>query len=438
MSRRPHLLDALREVDRRLGEESERARADRLPIVDALREVEHALTPRAPRRDLEERLLRGPLPTARPSALARPRLVAAVLVGLAPAVAAGALVLARDHAVERMRADDAPFAQAGPSLPSADPSAESVPAAEAPPNDALPDMRRPVPSDAMGGPGPADPAAPAPVEAASPGSRAVRVVAPGAVNGAGAAQGPSGPAVGSEPAGPSGPSGPPGPSGRPSGARTAAGHLPGLAPMGREGAPGGSPGPNAAGGPSPATTGAKPPAAAQPPAASEPANPAKPSEPVATRPPAPTSSGACYADFVPAAFEFSPDALSCSGPSFVRYSLEQALWVGVVSCGDAGVRVYLSDSDAGPFYPAADLSGAGADHCELLVPGFTMASEDLIDSGSCPTCFMGGFVPIALVPAFARHVLGEPFFFVPETTEWNFYASQINCGCGAMFSALSP
>jgi hypothetical protein len=171
------------------------------------------------------------------------------------------------------------------------------------------------------------------------------------------------------------------------------------------------------------------------PGAGDPGDPGAgdPADPGAGDPAAP---GVCYGDLVPAAFDFPLDGASCSGPTFVRYSAEQGLWVGVVSCGDGAVRLYLSDSDAGPFYPAADLAGAGADHCELLVQGFTLAIEDLIDSGNCPNCSMNAFTPISFAPAYARHVLGEPFFFVPETTEWNYYASPVNCGCGAPEAAL--
>jgi hypothetical protein len=152
-------------------------------------------------------------------------------------------------------------------------------------------------------------------------------------------------------------------------------------------------------------------------------NPAPGSDPTE-----PAASG-CYGDFVAVDFAFPPDALSCNGPSYVRYDAEQGLWVGMVTCGDGFVRLYLAESSSGPFFPASDLAGQGQDHCELVAPGFTLGNEDDIASGNCSECSTGSPLSIALAPTFARYLLGEPFSFVLESTEWNYITSRLDCAC---------
>jgi hypothetical protein len=113
----------------------------------------------------------------------------------------------------------------------------------------------------------------------------------------------------------------------------------------------------------------------------------------------------------------------------VRWSSEQNLWVGVVSCGDGSVRLYLAESEQGPFLPALDTAGHGQDHCELLVPGFTLGNEDDIASGSCASCSTGPNIAIEGKAGYVRSQLGEPFVLVAETGAWSYQTSRLSCGC---------
>jgi hypothetical protein len=133
-----------------------------------------------------------------------------------------------------------------------------------------------------------------------------------------------------------------------------------------------------------------------------------------------------------------PDGQGCEGPSFVRWSSEQNLWVGVVSCDDGAVRVYLAESEQGPFFPALDTAGHGQDHCELVAPGFTLGNEDDITSGSCSSCSTGPNLPIEGLPGYARSQLGEPFVFVAETSPWSYQTSRLHCGCALEAPASAP
>ena len=143
----------------------------------------------------------------------------------------------------------------------------------------------------------------------------------------------------------------------------------------------------------------------------------------------PAASNGCFSDFFQRKLDVPPDEQSCEGPGFVRWSSEQNLWVGVVSCGDGAVRIYLSESEQGPFLPALDTAGHGQDHCELLVPGFTLKNEDNIASGSCASCSTGPNLSIEGLPGYVRSQLGEPFVFVPETGAWSYQTSRLSCGC---------
>jgi hypothetical protein len=148
--------------------------------------------------------------------------------------------------------------------------------------------------------------------------------------------------------------------------------------------------------------------------------------------------GSCAGDLKPAVLDFPPDEQSCEGPSFVRWSSEQNLWVGAVSCGDGSVRLYLAESEQGPFLPALDTAGHGQDHCELLVPGFTLGNEDDIASGSCASCSTGPNIAIEGKAGYVRSQLGEPFVLVAETGAWSYQTSRLSCGCDPASAALTP
>jgi hypothetical protein len=152
----------------------------------------------------------------------------------------------------------------------------------------------------------------------------------------------------------------------------------------------------------------------------------------------PVPSNGCFSDFSQRVLDVPPDEQSCDGPGFVRWSSEQNLWVGVVSCGNGAVRLYLSESEQGPFLPALDTAGHGQDHCELLVPGFTLGNEDDIASGSCSSCSTGANVALEGVPGYARSQLGEPFVYVPETSAWSYQTSRLSCGCSLGEPSATP
>jgi hypothetical protein len=139
--------------------------------------------------------------------------------------------------------------------------------------------------------------------------------------------------------------------------------------------------------------------------------------------------GACVSDLTPSAFEFPTDEASCAGPQYTRFVPEQGLWLGLVSCGDGSMRFYLAASDQGPFFQATDWAGNGQDHCELVRPGFVLPNEDEITTG-CAECSTGTNFPLEYQPAYARGNVGELFEFVPQTGEWSYQYSRIDCGCG--------
>ena len=149
----------------------------------------------------------------------------------------------------------------------------------------------------------------------------------------------------------------------------------------------------------------------------------------APAPPADTGDTACGpTSWAAASFAFPQDALSCSGPQLVRYDATAGLWVGVVGCADNFVRLYLSGSPSGPFVQATDLAGHGQDHCELVVPGWTLTNEDDITSGGCATCATSVNLPIEGVATYARAFLGQPWTYYPSSGTWSWQTSRLFCG----------
>ena len=133
-------------------------------------------------------------------------------------------------------------------------------------------------------------------------------------------------------------------------------------------------------------------------------------------------------DWSLASFAFPADALSCNGPQLVRYDNAAGLWVGVVGCADGFLRLYLAPTSTGPFVQATDLAGHGQDHCELVVPGWTLTNEDDITSGGCTSCATSYNLPIEGVPTYARGFLGQPWTYYPTSGSWSWQTSRLFCG----------
>lgn len=75
------------------------------------------------------------------------------------------------------------------------------------------------------------------------------------------------------------------------------------------------------------------------------------------------------------------DKPPCSGGRYVRYNTEYALWVGAILCGtNSRYKLYLSDASDHDFLQIADYGGHGQDHCELVNPEFSIATDDDITS----------------------------------------------------------
>jgi hypothetical protein len=152
----------------------------------------------------------------------------------------------------------------------------------------------------------------------------------------------------------------------------------------------------------------------------------------------PSAPSACV-DWEKAAFDRAPevidesfwsaDEMRCDGPSFRRFDERYGLWVGLVSCG-TGYRFYLSESQEGPYLPAADGGGHGQDLCELVDPLFTIPIDDDIRSGGCTSCstsvnhsFVGGEV-------FVRYGIGGAFTRTDALGWGGYQSSVITCGSG--------
>jgi hypothetical protein len=60
--------------------------------------------------------------------------------------------------------------------------------------------------------------------------------------------------------------------------------------------------------------------------------------------------------------------------------------VGVILCGAAHYKIYLSESRTEPFYQIGDYAGHAQDHCELINPDFRIPSEDDMQNGGRTAC----------------------------------------------------
>ena len=135
-------------------------------------------------------------------------------------------------------------------------------------------------------------------------------------------------------------------------------------------------------------------------------------------------------DWVATRFNYPRDELACNGAQMVRFDSIQALWVGVVSCGDdsfAQVRLYLSDNEY-DFFPATDTAGHGQDHCELINDSFgRLRDEDDITSSGCRDCSTTTNLPLENVYVFSRSRSGERFVF-QESGRWAYQTTRLTCG----------
>ncbi len=127
----------------------------------------------------------------------------------------------------------------------------------------------------------------------------------------------------------------------------------------------------------------------------------------------------------------SADEMACDGPSFRRFDASYGLWVGLVSCG-VGYRFYLSESQEGPFLPAADGGGHGQDLCELVDPSFTITNDDDIQSGGCTACSIGRNYSFVAGEVFGRSTIGQPFSRAEAPAWGNYQSSVITCATGPL------
>ena len=129
---------------------------------------------------------------------------------------------------------------------------------------------------------------------------------------------------------------------------------------------------------------------------------------------------------------WSAEAMNCDGPSFRRFDARYGLWVGLVSCGDAGYRFFLSEVAEGPYLPATDTSGHGQDFCELVDPSFRIELGDVITSGGCTECSIGANYSFVSGEVFVRGFFGERFVRT-EAISWGPYQSSvIRCATGPL------
>ena len=129
---------------------------------------------------------------------------------------------------------------------------------------------------------------------------------------------------------------------------------------------------------------------------------------------------------------WSAEAMNCDGPSFRRFDARYGLWVGLVSCGDAGYRFFLSEVAEGPYLPATDSSGHGQDFCELVDPSFRIELGDVISSGGCTECAIGSNYSFVSGEVFVRSSFGERFVRT-EAISWGPYQSSvIRCATGPL------
>jgi hypothetical protein len=91
-------------------------------------------------------------------------------------------------------------------------------------------------------------------------------------------------------------------------------------------------------------------------------------------------------EWKPLAAVFNRETSGCSGARYAKYNAAFQLWVGAELCSTTEYKLYLSQQEAGPFDPITDSGGHGQDHCELLVPGFSLPSDDDVTSGGCRNC----------------------------------------------------
>jgi hypothetical protein len=127
---------------------------------------------------------------------------------------------------------------------------------------------------------------------------------------------------------------------------------------------------------------------------------------------------------------FNRETSGCSGDRFVRYNSEYRVWVGAELCSATAYKLYLSKAETGPFDPITDSGGHGQDHCELLVPGFRLPSDDDVTSGGCVSCSVTPWElwSVAGGNAWVRSKVGEPFQFGPWTRGSQHTSSRYSCG----------
>ena len=128
---------------------------------------------------------------------------------------------------------------------------------------------------------------------------------------------------------------------------------------------------------------------------------------------------------------------ACAGATQVFHNAKYDKWVQVVLCTSRRYEILLGDTESGPFYKVGDKAGHGQDHCELVNPSFTLAVEDSISSGNCPSCAVGGAGSVVDIPwlsgkpIYTRGAWGKPFLL--EKADKIFIHTSCWYECGVAF-----
>jgi hypothetical protein len=136
-------------------------------------------------------------------------------------------------------------------------------------------------------------------------------------------------------------------------------------------------------------------------------------------------------------FDFPKDSLSCNGKQLVQFNARYKSYVGLTLCNDRDeFRVYMAESNDGPYLPITDTAGHGQDHCELVNKNFILPNTDDIKSGNCSTCSTSENLPLENIDTWSRSELGSLFILVRSGT-WANQTSRLQCGtvfenCGSI------
>ncbi|MEN9530502.1 MAG: hypothetical protein RI932_2375 [Pseudomonadota bacterium] len=151
--------------------------------------------------------------------------------------------------------------------------------------------------------------------------------------------------------------------------------------------------------------------------------------------PSPKPSQAAVASPTPRVPAYGQCQNPCSGAEKIFRNSKLNKWVKVVLCSSSRYDILMSESESGPFFKVGDTSGHGQDHCEIVNNSFaTLASDDDVKSGNCPSCNVAGAGSVTNLPEifgkniYARSRMGEPFT-LGTATSWGIHTScWYECG----------